>query len=194
MKNNIDPYSGDRFHEPPLFLFLYKLLLKVFPENVIFLALDIWTACVLYRLARKQMEGVYKEQEVNKDKVGGDVIRKLLRGSEFLMVPFYVVLVYLFNPFTLLNCLGKSTTLFTNFFIALFLLYLKKGRTKMVIVIWLLLSCNFRKRYCSTLAVFSKCSFPLSNCAFYSFAVEICKTREIYCCHNNNSDFVAHLR
>lgn len=127
-ENNIDPYLGDRFHESPLFLCLYGLLLEILPGGLIFVMLDVFTAHVLYHVARKQMERVYKEQEVNKDKVGRDVIRKFLRGRDFAQAPAYVLSLYLFNPFTVASCVGMATGGFSNFFVAMVLLFLAEGK------------------------------------------------------------------
>lgn len=127
--NNIDPYTDDRFHEIPLALYLYNLLRKLFPaEYMIFIALDISIACILYHVAKKreaEEEVVYNGREVNKDKAGDEVIRmKLWRGD----CPFYVVLVYLFNPFSIASCVGMSTVGLSNLFVALFLYSLVEGK------------------------------------------------------------------
>lgn len=100
---------------------------------MIFIALDVSIACILYQVAKKretEKEVVYKEREVNKDKAGDGGIRvKLWRGDG----AFYVVLVYLFNPFSIASCVGMSTVGLSNLFVALFFYALVKGKLQLCV-------------------------------------------------------------
>ena len=52
----------------------------------------------------------------------------LLSKSDFQTAPIYVMSVYLFNPFTVLNCVGYTTTTFANFLLAIVFLSMLKGK------------------------------------------------------------------
>lgn len=161
-------------------LFLYDLLLKLFPEYIIFIALDVSTACVLYHVAKKEVEEVYKEREVNKDQAGGDVIRKFWRGREFADAPFYVVLVYLFNPFGVASCVGMSTVTLNNFFVVLFLYCLVEGKFVPNTLCVNNKSGHFRQCFSHIMACTSECCFFLSVSTFCSYGFKVCKVKG--CC------------
>lgn len=41
-----------------------------------------------------------------------------IQSDDLLNVPVYVVIAYLFNPYTIFNCVGQTTTVWSNLFLA----------------------------------------------------------------------------
>lgn len=110
-------------YEAPLFLDVYEWLSKFAQGNVkyIFVIADIFTAHLLFILTKKYMHQLFENQEKSKDSYAKDVQTLLLKGHDFVLPPYYVAAAYLFNPFTIFNCVGMTTTVFGNFCIAAFL-------------------------------------------------------------------------
>lgn len=129
-KHGIDPYSGDRLHEAPLFLEVYKWLTEFTQGNLkyLFVIVDILTAHLLFSLTKQYMRQLFEHQERNKGSYAKDIKTLLLKGQDFVLPPYYVAAAYLFNPFTIFNCVGMTTTVFCNFCLAAFLYGLVSGR------------------------------------------------------------------
>lgn len=88
-RHGLSPYDGGVFHQAPLLLVVFDIL----PASVVFVALDLVNGLALQTIA---------------DKLSIPTPRfKKLNGA-------FIAAAYLFNPFTILSCLGKSTTIFTN--------------------------------------------------------------------------------
>lgn len=66
-----------------------------------------------------------KEQK-NRKSYAKDVDSLLVSKDDVNFVPIYVLLAYLFNPYTLLNCIGLTTTILSNFLLATFLYCLSR--------------------------------------------------------------------
>lgn len=95
--SGLDPYSGI-FHEYPINLGLYKILITYCNSDLVFAAVDTLTALLLSQSVRNQLG----DQE--KEAVG----RRSLK----------VLLIYSLSPLTIISCAGSSTSIFTNFLIA----------------------------------------------------------------------------
>jgi len=88
-RHGLSPYDGGVFHQAPLLLVVFDVL----PSSVVFIALDLVNGLALHTIA---------------DRLGIPSPRfKKLNGS-------LIAAAYLYNPFTILSCLGKSTTIFTT--------------------------------------------------------------------------------
>lgn len=88
-ERGVSPYDGGLFHQAPLLLTIFGL----FPPTLIFTALDLLSAASLKTLA--------------------DNIR--LSSPRFRALDgTYIAAAYLFNPFTIFSCLGRSTSVLTN--------------------------------------------------------------------------------
>ncbi|EFA07117.1 phosphatidylinositol glycan anchor biosynthesis class U protein [Tribolium castaneum] len=125
----INPYEGDLLHEAPITILFYKVLTQWWKLDIktIFLAFDAGTAVVLYFVAKKYMFHLFIEQEENKKQYALNSKEFLLSGSDFVNSPVFVASAFLFNPYTIFNCVGQSTVVFHNFFIALFLFCMLSG-------------------------------------------------------------------
>jgi len=126
---NIHPYTGDMLHEPPLHLLAYNFLVAFSSKYLylVFILCDIATAYLLCLAAKKYMLHLKNTQMENKERYAKDVSDILMDDKDFAIPPSYVAAAYLFNPYTVFNCVGFTTTVFANFFMALFLTGLMYG-------------------------------------------------------------------
>ncbi|XP_011298181.1 phosphatidylinositol glycan anchor biosynthesis class U protein [Fopius arisanus] len=133
-KFNIDPYTGDLFHETPVGLLAFTYIhdyLSIWAVKCIFVLADLITAWCLFSTARLYIaELVKREREILKKKETKDTdlcytpISKIAKTSVL-----YVPAAYLFNPFIVLNCVGLTTTVFTNLlFSAMLLSMIKRSK------------------------------------------------------------------
>lgn len=89
LQNSMDPYAGGPFHASPLLLYL----ISIFPPSnlvysVVFALLDGYAAWNLAEIAKRRPKQSFS--------------------------PSFTAAVYLFNPFTMLGTLARSTLSFTN--------------------------------------------------------------------------------
>ncbi|KEZ45954.1 hypothetical protein SAPIO_CDS1343 [Scedosporium apiospermum] len=105
--HNVSPYNGGIFHQAPLLLPFFSLL----PDNrtlpiitfLLYIVLDILTADALSKIADSGEAGSTRLfTSPRKEKKWSGV---------------QVAAAYLFNPFTVATCLGRSTSVFTSFMI-----------------------------------------------------------------------------
>lgn len=122
-KLGVDPYSGDALHETPLQLTIYKFIVDNFGNYtpVLFVLLDILTAFLLYLMTKQYMQFVSTTERNSAWKYAKESEKLLLKEEDVLYPPRYVVATYLFNPYIIFNCVGLTTTVFGNFFLALHL-------------------------------------------------------------------------
>jgi len=88
-ERGVSPYDGGVYHQAPLLLLVFQFL----PSAVVFTSLDLLNAYNIAIVAERLT-------------LPSPRFRKL-DGSQ-------LAVAYLFNPFTILSCLGQSTTVFTN--------------------------------------------------------------------------------
>jgi phosphatidylinositol glycan class U len=88
-QHGLSPYGGGVFHQAPLLLVVFEML----PSAFVFVALDLLNAASLHTIADNLHISTPRFR-----KLDGTIIAA----------------AYLFNPFTVLSCLGKSTSIFTN--------------------------------------------------------------------------------
>ncbi|KAK5194848.1 hypothetical protein LTR99_009980 [Exophiala xenobiotica] len=88
-QNGLSPYDGGVYHQAPLLLVIFEIL----PSTVVFVGLDVLNAVALHTIADS-----LRLPSPRFSKLDGSLIAA----------------AYLFNPFTILSCLGKSTSIFTS--------------------------------------------------------------------------------
>jgi GPI-anchor transamidase subunit U len=88
-QHGLSPYDGGVFHQAPLLLIVFEIL----PPTLVFVGLDTLNALSLHAIADNLRIPSPRFQKLN--------------GS-------LIAAAYLFNPFTILSCLGRSTSIFTN--------------------------------------------------------------------------------
>ncbi|OAP55177.1 hypothetical protein AYL99_10877 [Fonsecaea erecta] len=88
-QHGLSPYDGGVFHQAPLLLVIFEIL----PPTLVFVGLDVLNAASLQIIADELRIPTSRFQPLD--------------GS-------LIAASYLFNPFTILSCLGRSTSIFTN--------------------------------------------------------------------------------
>ncbi|XP_053994762.1 phosphatidylinositol glycan anchor biosynthesis class U protein [Hylaeus volcanicus] len=110
----IDPYTGDLFHESPIGLCIFDLLQRHLPRWTLFFLFiftDLLTALLLAFTAKQYATELVSKK---KEKIEDENIESQNDGSEISTSMMYVSAGYLFNPYIILNCVGHTTTVFTN--------------------------------------------------------------------------------
>ncbi|KAK4555146.1 hypothetical protein LTR86_007912 [Recurvomyces mirabilis] len=110
-ERGLDPYDGGIFHQAPLLLSLFSLLPN--PSSwigrlisiLLYTGLDLLSADCLYSIA--DSGAGYKTRLFTSPR------------SDRVWKPISVAAAYLFNPYTLLACLGRPTSVFTTTLILL---------------------------------------------------------------------------
>ncbi|CAK1601955.1 unnamed protein product [Parnassius mnemosyne] len=118
--NNINPYEGDSFHESPLMLLFFHFVMKKTPYilPLLFTIFDLTTGLLLYKTSKSFAQMFKESQDKVKDDINADSKSMLLSNSKLNEAPEYVLSVYLFNPYSVLNCAGMTTTVIQNLLVA----------------------------------------------------------------------------
>lgn len=66
-------------------------------------------------------------QQKDKLTYADDVEDALLKEDDVSLAPLYVLSAYLFNPYCVLNCTGKTTTVLSNLFLSIVFYTMLKG-------------------------------------------------------------------
>ncbi|CAG4965027.1 unnamed protein product [Colias eurytheme] len=135
--HGINPYEGDSFHESPIMLIFFHFLLKYAPYvlPVVFTLIDMLTAYFLFKTSKAFVQILQNNQEKAKKTIAEDSKTLLLDETQLNEVPEYVLSVYLFNPYSVLNCVGMTTTVIQNLLVAVSLWGAASGHR--------LLACSF---------------------------------------------------
>lgn len=120
----MDPYSGDLYHNSPLALWLTSALISHIPQWIplLFIVIDLLAGCFLYATAKKVMHLLITRQSREIATYAKDTEEFLLNSSSLDTVPQFVLIAYLFNPYSIMNCVGQTMTVWSNFLLAGFLL------------------------------------------------------------------------
>lgn len=128
---------GDTFHESPIFLVFYQLLLdrlNDFSISTFFILIDIATSLLLAQVAYYQLLLI---QRYNRNRIQAYLTRKkdedgfknfdpsasiLLSQDAIQLKCFWVAAIYLLSPYSLLPCIAQSSSVLANFLISLALL------------------------------------------------------------------------
>lgn len=117
---NINPYEGDAFHESPIMLVFFHFLMKTVPYllPLLFTLLDLLTAHLLFKTSKAFMRILKNSQEKQINDISEDSKDMLLTDKQLNESAEYVLSVYLFNPYSVLNCVGMTTTVIQNLLVA----------------------------------------------------------------------------
>ncbi|KAL9095833.1 MAG: hypothetical protein Q9165_001830 [Trypethelium subeluteriae] len=122
--HNVSPYDGGVFHQAPLLLPLFSLLPDLnqypFATNFLYTAVDLLCANALMELAQT---GQATSSRYFTSPRKGMTWSAVSIGTSFL-----------FNPFTILTCLARPTSVFTNLFITLATTKAAQGATSTYII------------------------------------------------------------
>ncbi|KAL2090632.1 hypothetical protein ACEWY4_012895 [Coilia grayii] len=123
----VSPYSGDVFHETPLIIYLFHFLIDY--AEIVYMIADCITAVALYLAIQHYNKNVFRKQKyaLEADRYPHDCLELMRSPKEMYYIPLQVAMFYLWNPFTILSCVAKSTCGLNNAVIALFILCTIKG-------------------------------------------------------------------
>lgn len=112
----IDPYSGDLFHETPIGLYVFDVIQRYFPWwalCLLFVVTDLTTALCLAYVGNSYAtsRNLKKKEENKKQDVSQVKDNSIFSETDTAL---YVLMAYLFNPYIILNCVGFTTTVFSN--------------------------------------------------------------------------------
>ncbi|XP_047364197.1 phosphatidylinositol glycan anchor biosynthesis class U protein [Vespa velutina] len=112
----IDPYSGDLFHETPICLYVFDIIQRYFPWwafCLLFVVADLITSLCLAYVGNSYANSRCSKKENKKEDVS--LSQEKVNGT-FTETDsaLYVLMAYLFNPYIILNCVGFTTTVFSN--------------------------------------------------------------------------------
>ncbi|KAI9340868.1 GPI transamidase subunit PIG-U [Obelidium mucronatum] len=113
-RNNIDPYDGGVFHQPPLLLALFHVL----PEQIVpyfFIAVDVLCALMLVQIAKRRTFVRFHDKDDETTPLDSD------------LNPLFVAAAFLLNPLSLLTCLGKATLPLNSLCVIAAVFYATKG-------------------------------------------------------------------
>ncbi|KAI8997431.1 GPI transamidase subunit PIG-U [Pilobolus umbonatus] len=130
--HNVLPYDGGSIHQAPILLCLFSFIMTL-PNFTLSVGYSIIDLIIAYALM--SITELKQQRDNNKNKLKVELNRVPIS-------PAKVALLYLFNPFTLLSCISKSTLIFTNLSIILSILAALKGKEKLS-VFWISLASYF---------------------------------------------------
>lgn len=127
-KNQIDPYKGDMVHETPLVLIALAWVNSIAPQFVpwIYILTDLATAYILYKMSIEFVNQMFSKQYKEKIDYADETDELHLKPRDKIDIPKFVFIAYLLNPFAILNCVGLSSTVYSNFFLALSFFFMSK--------------------------------------------------------------------
>lgn len=155
-EHNINPYSGDLYHENPLILFASNFLIRNAGPLIpyLFVACDLLCAFLLFKMAKyftAEMVGVsnsifsaepnffllyfvlftlqFSAQQRRLQHYAKNTEQLHIKYSDLVDIPTFVALAYLFNPYAVFNCVGQTTTVWSNLFLAGFFYFLIRKQT-----------------------------------------------------------------
>ncbi|KAK9512798.1 hypothetical protein O3M35_001133 [Rhynocoris fuscipes] len=128
-QHGVSPYTGDVFHETPIALWIFNIMMTYFPSviGIVFILCDIVTSIILYITAKLYMEEIKKKENAEKQSYADGVTELLLGENDIKRAPRYVLSAYLFNPYIIANCVGFTTTTFGNMCLSCVFLGMVKG-------------------------------------------------------------------
>ncbi|KAH8249700.1 hypothetical protein KR032_011517 [Drosophila birchii] len=129
LQSGIDPYQGDLVHETPLILSALSGLFQKYPHLLpaFYIILDVFTAALLYLMSRRFVRQKQEKQTKEQKYYAKDTVELQFNDLDKYDIPELVIVAYLFNPLTVMNCIGMTSTVISNLFLASFLYCLVKG-------------------------------------------------------------------
>eukprot|EP00123_Amoebidium_parasiticum_P010551 comp20179_c0_seq1/m.25023 comp20179_c0_seq1/g.25023 ORF comp20179_c0_seq1/g.25023 comp20179_c0_seq1/m.25023 type:complete len:427 (-) comp20179_c0_seq1:162-1442(-) len=127
--NGASPYEGDTVHETPLLLALLWTLQHYGPgaTQALYVSCDLLIGWLLGCIATLGKARLQRDEEASFK----NIPKQLAVSDETTLAPLTVVMFYVFNPYSVMVCVGQSTIVFTNLAIVLALYWALKGRVFM---------------------------------------------------------------
>lgn len=184
---NVSPYTGEIFHETPLFLYFYKYLNELTPilVSLVFILCDYLTGALLGFVASNQLQHLRDLEKPRTAEFKDREDRKQLEVNEEQIdgVAFKVFTFYLLCPYSILACVGHSTGVFANLLIASSLLFATLNRRFLASIFVSLLAFNSFHSLILVLPlaliIELRRNFSCDGCKFDKFNFEFKLKREI---------------
>lgn len=124
LQQGIDPYKGDLVHETPLLLKALSGILINYAQflPLLYIILDLCTATLLYSMSRCFVERKMEEKRLGwlKD-YHKDSAELQYSDKDTYDISKMVLVAYLFNPLTVMSCIGLTSTVLSNLLLATYL-------------------------------------------------------------------------
>ncbi|KAJ3114512.1 hypothetical protein HK100_001646 [Physocladia obscura] len=136
LNNNIDPYDGGVFHQPPLLLLMFHSLGTDSPlVPLLFVAIDVLAAVLLMRIARRHFTAavtytwrlsagrvVQSQSLPQQHQTSNKTVQNSIEHNETdstiprdaLLSPTLIAVIYLLNPLSIAACLSRSSLAFNS--------------------------------------------------------------------------------
>ncbi|XP_055639754.1 phosphatidylinositol glycan anchor biosynthesis class U protein [Toxorhynchites rutilus septentrionalis] len=122
--NGTNPYDSDLYHQNALVLvsvwYLFQQAASIIAMT--FIQLEVGTILMLKVAAAVFIKELYSKQLKRSRSFAKGTKELQISKDDLEYIPYYVALAYMFNPYSILNCVGQTTTVLSNFLLALFLL------------------------------------------------------------------------
>jgi len=124
--NGQSPYQGVVFHETPLALFVFSLVQTQTEiiSRLLFIIGDLISCVILSKLGEIVVRQRILDQEKNRSRVHDEARSIMASISSVISTPRLMTVAYLLNPYVILNCAARTTTVWSNLLLATFLLSL----------------------------------------------------------------------
>ncbi|KAM7354719.1 phosphatidylinositol glycan anchor biosynthesis class U [Cochliomyia hominivorax] len=121
LKQGTNPYDGDMVHEIPLMLW-FLLYASEFLQGLLpllYVIVDTGTAWILYKTSKIFVRKKLQQQQREMKLYAKDTEELQYQRIDECNIPFLVLMAYLFNPMSIFNCAGLTSTVFSNLFLSL---------------------------------------------------------------------------
>ncbi|XP_064539061.1 phosphatidylinositol glycan anchor biosynthesis class U protein [Drosophila montana] len=123
LQQGVDPYRGDLVHETPLLLKALSGILIHYAQwlPLLYILLDLCTAALLYLMSRTFVGQKLQQQRLERKDYAKDTEELQYSVNDKYVISELVLVAYLFNPLTILSCIGLTSTVLSNLLLAMFL-------------------------------------------------------------------------
>ncbi|KAH8263528.1 hypothetical protein KR044_010229 [Drosophila immigrans] len=137
LQQGIDPYRGDLVHETPLVLTAFSSILVNYAAFIplLYIFCDLCTAALLYSTSRSFVTQKLKQQRVESKDYDKDSTELQYSEQDRYDIAKMVLVAYLFNPLTVMSCIGLTSTVLSNLLLASFLCALMRRQLLICLVL-----------------------------------------------------------
>lgn len=86
---------------------------------LLYILADVTTALVLYKISKLFVRNKLQQQNKELKLYAKDTEELQYQRDDESNIPFLVLMAYLFNPLSIFNCAGLTSTVFSNLFLSL---------------------------------------------------------------------------
>lgn len=124
-------------HESPLLLKALSGILLNYAQwlPILYILFDLCTATLLYLLSHTFVKQKLKQQQGECKDYAKDTEELQYSENDQFKIPELVLLAYLFNPLTILSCVGLTSTVLSNLLLALILYTMVKRQLFICVIV-----------------------------------------------------------